>query len=136
LLAHESGELYNVEVSAHHFAMMSSQNGTLVHTNHYTDSEMRRVEHEPDELLSTRVRYFRAERLLRQTQMHTRESLTNILSDHVNHPDSICNHAVVGDPLDREKTVCSLVMDLTERCLYAAWGNPCENEYYLYQPKF
>jgi isopenicillin-N N-acyltransferase-like protein len=136
LLAHESGELYNVEVSAHKFNILSSENGSIAHTNHYLDPEMRRVEHEPDELISTRVRYFRMVRLLRQTQLHNFESLTNILKDHVNYPDSICNHATIGDPLDREKTVCSLVMDMTERRLYAAWGNPCKNDYQMYQPKF
>jgi hypothetical protein len=31
--------------------------------------------------------------------------------------------------------VCSLVMDLTERRMYAAWGNPCENTYQMYQPQ-
>ena len=135
LLAHESGELYNVEVSAHQFGLLSSDDGSIAHTNHYVDVEMRRVEHEPDELISTRVRYFRAVRLLRQTQLHTLESLTQILKDHVNYPDSICNHATIGDPLDREKTVCSLVMDLTDRRMYAAWGNPCEHQYQVYQPK-
>jgi isopenicillin-N N-acyltransferase-like protein len=135
LLAHESGELYNVEVSAHQFALLTSVDGNIAHTNNYLDPEMRRVENEPDELISTRIRYFRAERLLRQTRLHTLESLTQILKDHVNYPDSICNHATIGDPLDREKTVCSLVMDLTERRMFAAWGNPCENEYHMYQPK-
>ena len=134
LLAHESGELYNVEVSARQFSMMSSDDGSIAHTNHYIDSEMRRVENESDELISTRVRYFRMKRLLRQTELHTLDTLTHILQDHVNYPDSICNHATLGDPLDREKTVCSLVMDLTERRLYASWGNPCQIAYQVYQP--
>ena len=135
LLAYESGELFNVEVSAHQFALLNSQDGSLAHTNHFLDREMRRVEHEPDELISTRVRYFRAERLLRQTRLHSFDSLTAILKDHVNFPDSICNHATIGDPLDREKTVCSLVMDLSERTMTAAWGNPCGNEYQVFKPQ-
>jgi len=135
LVACTSGELFNVEVSARQFAMLGSEDGTLAHTNHYLDAEMRRVEHEPDELISTRIRYFRMVRLLRQTRLHTFDTLTTILKDHVNAPDSICNHATIGDPLDREKTVCSLVMDLTERRMYAAWGNPCENNYQMYEPK-
>jgi hypothetical protein len=35
--------------------------------------------------------------------------------------------------LDREKTITAMLIDLTERRLYATWGNPCENEYYEYQ---
>lgn len=134
LLVHESGELYNIEVSAHYFSLLYGEDGTLVHTNHFIDPEMRKVEHEPDELVSTRVRYHRALRLLRQTQKHSIDSLQTILKDHVNHPNSVCNHDTAGDPLDREKTICSMVMDLTERKLHAAWGNPCENEYHIYQP--
>jgi isopenicillin-N N-acyltransferase-like protein len=134
LLAHESGELYNVEVSARRFAVLYADDGYLVHTNHYLDPMMQAIESEPDELVSTRVRYFRALRLVRQANTHTVETLQTVLRDHVNFPDSICNHAD-GDsrPLDREKTIISLIFDLTERKVHAAWGNPCENPYLTYE---
>ncbi len=134
LLAHESGEMYNVEVSARHFALLYSENGTIVHTNHYLDPNMKLVENEPDELISTRVRYFRARRLLEQTSQHTTQTIQAVLRDHVNYPDSICNHAVEDEnPLKREKTITSLVMDLTARQMHVAWGNPCANTYHTYQ---
>jgi isopenicillin-N N-acyltransferase-like protein len=134
LLAHESGEMYNVEVSARHFALLYAENGTIVHTNHYLDRTMQQVEDEPDELISTRVRYFRARRLLEQTGQHTTQTMQAILRDHVNYPDSICNHATEDDdPLTREKTITSLLMDLTARQMHVAWGNPCENNYHTYQ---
>ncbi len=133
LLATESGELYNVEVSAHHFAVLHSPDGRIVHTNHYLDSHMRAIEDEPDELIETRVRAARAERLLRLNCGHTRESLQAILRDHVNYPDSICNHSVQFiPPMDREKTICSLIMDLTTREMQLAWGTPCVNQYHTY----
>jgi len=131
LLAHESGELYNVEVSARQFGILYGEEGYLVHTNHYLAPTMQVVESEPDELVATRVRYFRALRLLRKTNKHTIKSLQAIQRDHVNHPDSICNHAEdVISPLDREKTICSLVMDLTARVMHISWGNPCQNPYH------
>ncbi|MCL4561508.1 MAG: C45 family peptidase [Chloroflexi bacterium] len=134
MLAHESGELYNIEVSARHFAVLYAHEGYIVHTNHYLDAGMRAVESESDELVSTRVRYFRALRLIRKTPLHTVDSLRNILKDHVNFEDSICNHAVdFSRPLDREKTIVSLLIDLTTRQMQACWGNPCENEYYTYE---
>lgn len=134
LLAHESGELYNVEVSSRHFGLLYAEEGYLVHTNHYLHPQMRAIENEPDELVGTRVRYFRALRLLKQTQMHTVKSLQAIQQDHVSWPNSICNHAVEGDiQLDREKTINALVMDLTSGVMYLAWGNPCENPYHTYQ---
>jgi isopenicillin-N N-acyltransferase like protein len=134
LLAHESGELYNIEVSARRFAILYAENGVIAHTNHYLDRGMMEVEDESDELISTRVRYFRAHRLLQQTNKHNIQSMQSILRDHVNFPDSICNHTVEeAEPLDREKTITSLVMDLTARQMHVAWGNPCENQYHTYQ---
>ncbi len=132
LIAHESGELYSVEVSARRFDVLGSTDGSLVHTNHYLSSHMREIEKDPYDLIGTRVRYFRARRLLRAQTHHTIESLQAILCDHVNYPDSICNHATQGDPLDREKTINSLIIDLTARELHLAWGNPCANPYHTF----
>jgi isopenicillin-N N-acyltransferase-like protein len=133
LLAHESGELYNVEVSAKRFAILYAHEGYIAHTNHYLDPAMQAVEYNSDELISTRVRYFRAIRLLRQTDQHTVKSLQAIQRDHVNFPSAICNHTdEEDDPLDREKTVCALVIDLTARVLHVAWGNPCQNRYHTF----
>jgi isopenicillin-N N-acyltransferase-like protein len=136
LLAHESGELYSVEVSAKQFAILYAENGYIAHTNHYLDKKMQSIENEPDELISTRVRYFRARRLLTQSSKHNEESLQKILRDHVNFPDSICSHAMDEvDPRDREKTVSSLIIDLTDRKMMLAWGSPCKNKYHSYHLK-
>lgn len=132
LLAHESGEIYNVEVSAYQFALFYGHDGYLVHTNHYTDPKMLELECDSDELIGTRIRYHRAERLLRQTPKHTIKTMQSIQMDHMNYPDSICNHAVEGDPLDRENTIMALIMDLNERQMMASWGNPCCNAYHTY----
>lgn len=133
LLAHESGELYNVEVSARRFALLYADDGFVVHTNHYLDRQMQLIENEPDELIDTRVRYFRALRLVKSTSLHSIKSLQAIQRDHINYPNSICNHALhEQSPMDREKTINALVMDLTARTMYLAWGNPCENQYHTY----
>lgn len=133
LLAHESGELYNVEVSARRFAIIYGNEGCVVHTNHYLSETMQEVEDSPDELISSRVRYFRAKRLLKQVPKHSIKTLQSILKDHVNFSNSVCNHAIeMEDPLDREKTINSMVLDLTARELHIAWGNPCENPYHTY----
>ena len=133
LLVHESGEIYSIEVSARKFEILYADDGYMVHTNHFIDPQMKLVEKDPEELLSSRVRYFRAFRLLRQNQQHTIKSLQAILKDHVNIPNSICNHAIEGlDPLDREKTINAMVIDLTVREMHIAWGNPCQNAYHTY----
>lgn len=133
LLVHESGEIYNVEVSARRFAILYAENGYLAHTNHYLDQKMREIESEPEDLIGTRIRYFRAMRLLSQTGQHTVKTLQNIQRDHVNLPNSICNHFIESsDPLDREKTINAMVFDMTSRQLHFAWGNPCVNPYHTF----
>jgi isopenicillin-N N-acyltransferase-like protein len=134
MLGHVSGELFSVEVSARQFAINYAENGYIVHTNHYLDKEMQMIETDPDTLINTRVRFFRAKRLLCQTDRHTHDSLKTILRDHVNFPDSICNHDMDEiDPRDREKTINSLIMDLNDRTISIAWGSPCKNEYHTYR---
>lgn len=136
LLVHESGELYSIEVSARRFEILYGEEGHMVHTNHYLAGNMKEVESDPEELISSRVRYFRALRLIRQSQQHTIKTLQAIQKDHVNMPNSICNHAVDWiDPLDREKTINAMVIDLTAREMHIAWGNPCQNGYHTYHLK-
>ena len=94
---------------------------------------MKEIENEPEELISSRVRYFRANRLLRQSSSHTIKTLQTIQKDHVNLPNSICNHNIAGiDPMDRESTITAMVIDLTAREMHIAWGNPCQNSYHTY----
>ena len=133
VLAHESGEIYSVEVSARQFAILYAENGVMAHTNHFLDPTMRKIESEPDELISTRVRYHRTMRLLGLTEKHTIKSLQAIQKDHINEPDSICNHAIDGNPLDREKTIVAMTIDLTNRQMNACWGNPCQSIFTTYQ---
>ena len=65
VLVHESGELYSVEVSARKFAIIYGKDGYIVHTNHYNAPVMQQVEREPEDLVSSRVRYYRALRLVK-----------------------------------------------------------------------
>jgi isopenicillin-N N-acyltransferase-like protein len=95
---------------------------------------MQQVERDPENLISSRVRYFRALRLIKREEKHTIQTLQNIQRDHVNFSNSICNHATDADDLlDREKTVNSVVIDLTDRVMHVAWGNPCENPYHTFR---
>lgn len=133
LLIHESGEMYSIEVSARRFEILHGTDGYIVHTNHYLAPNMKEIESDPEELISSRVRYFRANRLLRQNSAHSIKTLQAIQKDHVNHPNSICNHATEWtDPLDREKTINGMVIDLTAREMHICWGNPCMNAFHTY----
>jgi isopenicillin-N N-acyltransferase-like protein len=134
LLADAHGELYSIESSATAHAVLYGDDGWLVHTNHYLSSKMQALE-QPGIYSGSHVRLNRARRLL-YTQMKkgqvTLDSLQAVLQDHVNYPNSICTHEDPADPPhERLQTVVSLVMDLTERVMWAAPGPPCEGEYAL-----
>jgi isopenicillin-N N-acyltransferase-like protein len=133
LLVHESGELYSVEVSARRFAIIYGEDGYLTHTNNYLSEVMCAIEDEPESLVNSRVRYFRALGLVKRTPLHTIKTLQAIQRDHVNYPDSICNHSIEAKtPLDNEKTINAMVFDLTAREMHVVWGNPCANPYHTY----
>jgi isopenicillin-N N-acyltransferase-like protein len=133
LIVHESGEIYSIEASARSFAMLYGEDGALAHTNFFVDPQMQTIENDPDELVAKRIRYHRATRMLAEETLHTIKSLQAIQRDHINHPHSICNHDEnIPNPIERSKTICALVMDLTSRAMHISWGNPCENAYHTY----
>jgi isopenicillin-N N-acyltransferase-like protein len=134
LLADANGELYSVETAATTHDIVYGEEGWLAHTNHYLSPKMQALE-EPGTYAGSHVRFHRARRLL-QAQMGkvTVESLQALLRDHVNWPNSICTHEDLTDPpYERGLTLVSLVMNLTERVMWAAPGPPCEGEYVAYQ---
>jgi isopenicillin-N N-acyltransferase-like protein len=134
LLADAYGELYCVETSATTHNIAYGDDGWLAHTNHYLSPKMQALE-EPGTYSSSNVRLNRARRLLRaQLGAVAVDSLQNLLRDHVNYPNSICVHEDPEDPPhEREMTLASLVMDLTERVMWAAPGPPCEGDYVAYR---
>jgi len=133
LIAHESGEIYSVEVSARRFSIEYADDGYMAHANHFLSPHMQEIEYEPERLISSHVQYFRALHLLHSTDKHTISTLQNIQRDHVDFPNSICNHAVKDrSPLDSEKTINAMVIDLTAREMHIAWGNPCQNAYHTF----
>ena len=36
------------------------------------------------------------------------------------------------EPLDREKTINAMIIDLTAKAMHIAWGDPCETRYHTY----
>lgn len=130
LIAHASGELYNIEVSAKQFATRYAEKGLIAHTNHYLDYRLQMIEQQPELLLRSHVRLNRAERLLRTLSPHSPSTFHSILSDHVNHPNSICCHAVdIPVPIERSKTIASIMINLTDQWMDVTPGSPCTNSY-------
>ncbi len=134
LLADENGELYSVETSATTQAITYGDDGWLAHTNHYLAPRMQALE-EPGDYAGSHVRLNRARRLLlSQLGQVDVNSIQSLLRDHVNYPDAICSHPDSSDsPARRYQTIASLVMDLTDRVMWAALGPPCEHGYSVHR---
>jgi isopenicillin-N N-acyltransferase like protein len=133
LLADRHGELYSVETSATTHQIVYGEEGWLAHTNHYLSDKMRALE-EPGTYASSHVRLHRARRLL-QAQLGEVSvvSLQALLRDHINYPDSICMHEDPADPpYEREMTLASLIMDLSQQVMWTAPGPPCQAEFRAY----
>ena len=138
-ICHSSGEMYCIEGSATDFSLLYPRGGYLVHTNHYLDEKMKKFEAlfsgpggaSLERGSSSVVRYNRATTLVRRNLGRiTVETLTNILSDHVNRPDSICSHEDFKiPPHTRYKTIYAVISDLTNLEMHVCLGNPCEGNW-------
>jgi isopenicillin-N N-acyltransferase-like protein len=127
VITDSNGEIYSIEGSATDYEPIYAEDGYLVHTNHYTSPRMRHFEYDTHQITSSIVRYNRGRRLMKKhAGQITIEKLQEFLSDHVNHPRSICRH---GKWL---KSTFSVVINLSTLTMYLARGNPCEVKYNEY----
>jgi isopenicillin-N N-acyltransferase-like protein len=133
VISDSNGEIYSIEGSATDYAALYATDGYHVHTNHYVAPWMRKFEYDPTRISCSLVRYNRANRLLKNNVGKiTVEKIKEFLSDHVNHPQSICRHG------ERIKTTFSIIINLNTLTMWLAKGNPCEvkyNEYNLFSKK-
>ncbi len=128
VITDRNGEIYSIEGSATDYAPLYSTDGYLVHTNHYVAPWMREFEFDPHGITSSIVRYNRGVRLLKNNRSRiTVDLLKQFLSDHVNHPGSICRHGTYV------KTTFSVIINLTTGTMLLARGNPCEVKYNEYK---
>ncbi|MEE9237876.1 MAG: C45 family peptidase [Thermoplasmata archaeon] len=138
LLGHsgESGaEVLDLETCPLGIEELRPREGILSHANHFHKAEGLGI-WEPfiEGRTSTFERQARMDRLLRQELgVEGRigpEDLKRLLRDHEGRPTSICRHQESNLPeVQRYQTVVSALMDLDDRKLMIAAGNPCNNEF-------
>lgn len=127
LIASDDGRVVNVEGSATDYALIPAQDGWTVHSNHYVSEKMQRYERYPQYTPYSVSRYRRGCELMQQRNGPVIDQmLRDFLADHATRPRAICFHA-----RDR-KTVFSALIDLNERRMDLALGNPCASEYEPY----
>lgn len=134
IVAHEVGEMVNLEISPQSSNYIYPQNHLLTHANHVEDRSTMNSEFEkliPDTLC-------RAPRLKRLLAQHEGDIdvdvLKNALQDHFGRPNSICRHPNEEDEkLDQLQTNGSYIMDLTEKRMFGTGQPPCTTEYAEFQ---
>lgn len=107
----------------------------IAHTNHCLHPELVAINSSFPELIDSCPRKSRVDELLSETSQFSPWRLMEILADHDRFPRSICRHTNDDPEHGFWCTVFSVVIDATDRVLYATRGNPCEQPYESYRLK-
>ena len=128
LIANADGDIYDVEVTGGSWALHHAGNRFLAHTNHLVAPELAELDKDED-LLNSRLRLNRVERLV-DASWGTIDvpRMFEIMGDHANYPRSVCKHHTPEGDLSYG-TIGSVVIDVTDRVLWACSGNPCRGEW-------
>lgn len=134
MLAHRDGLAVDVEALPGGFSRLLVEqptDGFLAHTNHYVsprfagqDVGLWLMPDSPFRLQSV------LEHLRPRGSSLSPETLQEAFCLHANHPAGVCTHPREGaDVGEQEATVVSAVMDLVDRHMWIADGNPCTTGY-------
>lgn len=116
-------------------ALRADEQGRVTHTNHCRHPELVKINANFPELIQSQPRQERIDRLLSGSTANTVDRLKEILSNHEEHPRSICRHAN-GDPgVGHWQTVFSVIIEPEARRMHVSRGMPCEKPYEVYQLK-
>lgn len=130
IVAARTGEIVDVEGSATSYELLDAavQKGTVVHTNHYIAPTMLKFEADDAGRLPSASRCERAFEYVKKYRGEIGfEICARFVRDHVYAPWSVCKHAGLS------VTVFSAIIDLSELKMWLARGNPCEEEFELYE---
>jgi isopenicillin-N N-acyltransferase-like protein len=139
LLVDEAGNAVDVEARpgdgrALH-RLRPDEHGVLLHTNHFVAEDFASLDSVVDyaELIES-TSQFRLEQVATSVaEAADKDDLdmyAEALTDHTNHPDSVCRHPGPGIPDEEQSlTVTSVLVDLSSRRVRLSEGPPCEAGY-------
>lgn len=126
----ERGALVAVELSPVGADLVWPERGRLLHTNHFlrpppgAEDRMRR------EWPDTLVRYDELERCVPSRPLSSVKDVGHLLTSHFNGPIAVCCHDAENSRYgDRQATLASIVLDLTNQRLLVTDGAPCSASY-------
>lgn len=124
----------NLEVTMDDIRVLRPEDSSVVaHTNHCVHTDFKPINDDFPELAQSYSRKIRVDELLdgrdREADL---EQIKTILSDHDNHPGSICRHAS-DDPVNGFwETVFAIIIEPDERRMLITRGNPCDHPFEEY----
>lgn len=121
----------DLEVTTDHVHILRDDE-LVVHTNHCLHPELVAINQDFPELIESRPRKARIEKLLGPEPSLRVAQMQDALRDHDNHPRSICRH-----PNDHPETgfwvsVFSVVIEADQGRMHISRGNPCDTPYETY----
>ena len=133
----DNTEIYTIEATPDDIEVYSSEE-IVYHANHFVMDKF--TDDQDLNLAGSRynsssiIRHNRMKRLLHENSDEiTEEACEEILSDHVNYPDSICRHPLSrDDDLEPIVTCASWVMAPSQKKVWVTNGPACENEFVGY----
>jgi len=109
------------------------QNRLVTHTNHCLHPDLVPINEEFAELINSGPRLERTEKVLRTDETLGVEHLKDLLSDHENHPRSICRHPNDDPGTGIWTTVFSVIMETEQGRMHLSRGTPCNNPFEVYE---
>ena len=128
-----SGAILDVESTTAGPELMRDEGaGFLAHSNHFVCSRYANKERQDASLPDSRKRLDRITELIRADfGLVTVDRMKAHLSDHSDHPTSICRHPQTPR-VGPQRTVASMIAEPAFRRMHVALGNPCNSRYVTY----
>jgi len=131
IIAHQDGEVIDVECTPDDTFFLYPKRGILTHTNHFLHPNFREKDTGKELLPDTVIRSYRSFRIFKEKSGSLDfPEIENLLKDHFGSPDSICRHRNERVNLNEQwETLTSMVIDLNEGKMQFTAGPPCCHEY-------
>jgi isopenicillin-N N-acyltransferase-like protein len=130
------GDMLGIEYLSQEFGVLYPQKGMLVHANHFETERFKDGDAVYTFAPDSYVRGARMTRLMEdQHGKLSVDIMKGILADHGNYPESICRHMnpKFYPRRNPNKTLISVIFCPEDQVMYAAYGNPCENEFFKFK---
>ena len=124
----------DLEVTVDAVHVLRPDNNTLItHTNHCVHPELVPINDQFPDLIESHPRKARIDHLLGSGHGLSLSQMQTALSDHDNHPKSICRHPNDHPENGYWVSVFSVIIEANAGRMHISRGNPCQNPYQIYQ---